>query len=184
MVLLASVVVSILSAFLFWRYITETLDQAVIKERRAAPGGIGSLRELGSMPRNVWVMTIVAGLSAFAVRITFSFTVIYAVEVIGLTKTEYGAIGTAVSLVSTFLTFPGGILADRIGKKTTIVVSRVLSAFSTLGITYAGISGSWAPSGSSGASPRGWEGPSCVSGEDRSGPLSSRTSHPPRVGGG
>ena len=138
MVLLASVVVSILSAFLFWRYITETLDQAVIKERRAAPGGIGSLRELGSMPRNVWVMTIVAGLSAFAVRITFSFTVIYAVEVIGLTKTEYGAIGTAVSLVSTFLTFPGGILADRIGKKTTIVVSRVLSAFSTLGITYAG----------------------------------------------
>ena len=90
------------------------------------------------MPRNVWVMTVVAGLSAFAARVTFSFTVIYAVEVIGLTKTEYGLIGTVVSIVTMVLTLPGGVLADRVGKKVSIIVSRSLASLSTLGITLAG----------------------------------------------
>ena len=140
MVLVASAAVSLFSTFIRWRYLSETLDISAVKKEEGTPSstGLSALKELGSMPRNVWVMTLVAGLSAFAARVTFSFTVIYAVEVIGLTKTEYGLIGTAVSFVSMFLTMPGGLLADRIGKKMSIVSSRVLSSFSTLGITFAG----------------------------------------------
>ena len=39
------------------------------------------------MPRQIWVLTAVAALSGFAMRSVWSFMVIYAVEVIGLTKT-------------------------------------------------------------------------------------------------
>ena len=140
MVMFASVVVSLFSTFLRWRYLSETLFVSATKEKGRKPAStrLGALREMGSMPRNVWVMTVVAGLSAFAARVTFSFTVIYAVEIICLTKTEYGLIGMAVSIVSTFLTLPGGVLADRIGKKISIVISRILASFSTLGITFAG----------------------------------------------
>lgn len=138
-VMFASVVVSLFSTFLRWMYISETLFISAAKEKGMKPASTGSstLKETVSMPRNVWVMTVVAGLSAFAVRVTFSFTVIYAVEIIGLTKTEYGLIGMAVSIVSTFLTLPGGVLADRIGKKISIVISRSLASFSTIGITFA-----------------------------------------------
>jgi len=134
-VMFASVVVSLFSTFLRWRYISETLFVSEAKEKKRKPAS--TLKETVSMSRNVWVMTVVAGLSAFAARVTFSFTVIYAVEIIGLTKTEYSLIGMAVSIVSTFLTLPGGVLADRIGKKISIVISRSLASFSTIGITFA-----------------------------------------------
>jgi len=83
-VLYASVAVSLFSTFMRWRYLSETLDLSTVKreEGRTASSGLGALKEMGVMPRNVWVMTVVAGLSAFAARVTFSFTVIYAVEVI------------------------------------------------------------------------------------------------------
>jgi DHA1 family multidrug resistance protein-like MFS transporter len=95
-----------------------------------------SLEELGRMPREVWIMTAVAAITGFGTRTVMSFMVIYAVEVVGLTKTQWGLIGTAVSLVSTSLTMPGGMLADRIGRKPCIVMSRVLSSLSTLGFTF------------------------------------------------
>jgi MFS family permease len=140
MVMVASVVVAFFSTLLRWRYISETLNLSTVKEKRSKPAltGIRALKEAGSMPRNVWIMTVVAGLSAFAARVTFSFTVIYAVEIIGLSKTEYGLIGTVVSIITMLLTLPGGILADRIGKKMSIILSRSLASLSTLGITYAG----------------------------------------------
>ncbi len=86
------------------------------------------------MPREAWVLTIVAGLSSFSVRMVFSFTVPYVINIMGLSKTEYGAISTVVSLVSMFLTLPGGVLSDRIGRKQTVVISRVIASLSTIGI--------------------------------------------------
>ncbi len=54
----------------------------------------------------------------------------------GLTNTQWGMIGTVVSLISTLLMMPAGMLADRIGRKPCIIISRVLSSFSTLGFTF------------------------------------------------
>ena len=88
------------------------------------------------MPRGIWIMTAVSAISMFGTRAVMSFMVIYAVEVVGITKTQWGAIGTVVSLIATLLTMPGGMLADRIGRKPCILISRVLSSFSTLGFTF------------------------------------------------
>jgi MFS family permease len=137
-VLVMTLACSVLSTLLRWRFITETLGDAENEERTRAetPLRRGSLQELGRMPRGVWVMTAVAAISMFGQRAVMSFMVIYAVEEVGLTKTEWGAIGTVVSLITTLLTMPGGMLADRIGRKPCILISRVLSSFSTLGFTF------------------------------------------------
>lgn len=131
LVLMGVIGTSLFSSLLYWGFLVETLEPSPIKRRT---GGLGQLRELGSMPANVWCLTAVAGLSSFATRMAFGFTVIYAVEVIGLTKTEYGSISTVVSLISMFLTLPGGVLSDRIGKKTTVAISRVGASLSKIGV--------------------------------------------------
>ena len=63
--------------------------------------------------------------------------VIYAVEVVGLSKTQWGLIGTIVSIISTVLTIPGGVLADRIGRKPCITASKILAPISVIGFTFA-----------------------------------------------
>ena len=138
LVLKLSFVVSALSTLLRWRFITETLGDAKNEEesRVETPRGGISLQDLWRMPRGIWIMTAVAAISMFGTRAVMSFMVIYAVEVVGITKTQWGAIGTVVSLISTLLTMPGGMLADRIGRKPCILISRILSSFSTLGFTF------------------------------------------------
>ena len=133
LVLLGVLLVSLLRLAVYWRYLEETLDPED-RPKRAPTLSLRALGELLHMPRNVWVLTAVAGLSALSIRMVFSFTVPYVVNVIGLSKTEYGAISTMVSLVSLLLTLPGGVISDRIGRKQTVVVSRVLASLSTLGV--------------------------------------------------
>ena len=125
--------VSALSVVIYWMFLEETLLPESRKDTKLELN-LGSIRELGSMPREAWVLTIVAGLSSFSVRLVFSFTVPYVINIMGLSKTEYGAISTVVSLVSMFLTLPGGVLSDRIGRKQTVVISRVIASLSTIGI--------------------------------------------------
>lgn len=132
-VLMGVIAVSAITVLVYWFYLEETLD---LSERMDSKMKINfdALKELGAMPRNAWILTIVAGLSSLSVRMTFSFTVPYVINVLGLSKTQYGTISTAVSLVSLFLTFPGGMLSDRIGRKQTVVVSRVIGSLSTIGV--------------------------------------------------
>jgi MFS family permease len=133
----AALVVSVASTILRWRMLEETFDLDEHQEPSAVTLDLGSLREsLGAVSREIWVMTIVAALSGFAMRIVWSFMVVYAVEEVGLTNTQWGLIGTAISVVSTLLTYPGGMLADRVGRKPCIIISRTLSPFSTLGFTF------------------------------------------------
>jgi MFS family permease len=132
-VLTGTIAVSALSVILYWLYLDETLQPEERKDTKMELN-FGALRELGSMPRSAWILTIVAGISSFSVRMVFSFTVPYVINVIGLSKTEYGAIGSAVSLMSLFLTLPGGVLSDRIGRKQTVIISRVIGSLSTIGV--------------------------------------------------
>ena len=133
-VILSGVIaVSAFSVIVYWLFLEETLLPGVRKDTKLE-FNFNGIRELGSMPREAWVLTIVAGLSSFSVRMVFSFTVLYVVNVMGLSKTEYGAISTVVSMVSLFLTLPGGVLSDRIGRKQTVIISRVIASLSTIGI--------------------------------------------------
>jgi MFS family permease len=134
--LYAMLIVSIIATILRWKYIEETLETPIKKPEKAhkqQKKSLDILQGLTKMPQNVWILTIVAALSGFAMRTVWSFMVIYAVEVIGLTKTQWGLIGTVVSIITTTLTLPGGMLADRIGRKPCIIVSKILGPLSTIG---------------------------------------------------
>jgi MFS family permease len=137
----ASMIVSIFSTFLRWRYLTETLNITIIPKERVKPKKRSIknrlFHELSIISRTVWILIIVTALSSFAMRVVFSYIVVYSVDIIGLSKTEWGIIGTGVSVISTVLTLPVGILADRIGRKSCIIFSRILSLLSTLGYTFA-----------------------------------------------
>ncbi len=139
--LIASLIVSIISAVLRWKFITETLAPRGVPDEPTGDGDASFkarlVQQLGMIPRSVWILTVVSSISGFAMRSVFSFMVVYAVEVVGLTNTEWGIIGTVVSLVSTVLTIPAGVLTDRIGRKPCITISRILSPLSTLGFTVA-----------------------------------------------
>ena len=139
--LLASVIVSVISTFLRWKYITETLERTVIKAENIRTEKVSLkdriFQELDTIPKNVWILIVVTALSGFAMKMVFSYMVVYSVDVVGLTNTEWGVIGTGVSLISTILTLPAGILTDRIGRKPCIIISRILSPISTLGFTFA-----------------------------------------------
>jgi MFS family permease len=138
---LASMIVSIFSTFLRWKYLTETLKPTIINTKNVKPKKESRknrlFQELSMISRTVWILIVVTALSSFAMRVVFSYIVVYSVDVIGLTKTEWGLIGTGVSIISTVLTLPVGILADRIGRKPCIIFSRILSLLSTLGYTLA-----------------------------------------------
>lgn len=133
LVLTGVVAVSAFSVVVYWSFLKETLLPEARKNTKLELN-LGGIRELGSMPRGAWILTIVAGLSSFSTRMIFSFTVPYVINIMGLTKTEYGAISTFVSLVSLFLTLPGGVLSDRIGRKQTVVISRVIASLRTIGV--------------------------------------------------
>ena len=137
--LIAMLVISIVTIFVRWKYIEETMDNLGKRDQETSERT--SIRKifsgLSSMPREVWILTAVAALSAFAMRTVMSFMVIYAVEVVGLSKTQWGLIGTIVSIISTVLTIPGGVLADRIGRKPCITASKILAPISVIGFTFA-----------------------------------------------
>jgi MFS family permease len=131
LILVFSLLASSIGTLIYWRRLEETLTSEISKPLQ---GRRLTLQGIGSMPRNILILTIVAALSAFGVRMLFGFTVIYAVEEIGLSTTQYGLISTIVSLTSLFLTMPGGLIADRIGKKKTVTISRFVGSLSTVGV--------------------------------------------------
>jgi len=135
--LTAALVVSVASTVLRWRMLEETFDPDEHRDSGSVTFDVGSIRDsLSSVSREIWVMTVVAALGGFAMRVVWSFMVVYAVEEVGLTNTQWGLIGTLVSIISTLITYPGGMLADRVGRKPSIIVSRMLSPLSTLGFTF------------------------------------------------
>ena len=132
-ILVASVATGVFSLFMRWRYITETFTPTPSSGSKRQGGLMNDLRRF---PRQIWVMTIVAALSMFSIRIMMSFMTIYGVEIVGISTTQWGLIGTIVSLITTILTTPAGMLADRRGKKPLIIASRVLNSVSVLGYTF------------------------------------------------
>jgi len=128
LILLGSLAAAILSLALRWLYITETLDPQTHPSQSHA----GPLSALKGLPKTVWLLVAVGAISMFATRVMMSFMVVYGVEVVGLTKTQWGLIGTVVSLLTTAITTPAGILADKMGKKPLILASRILGSTSIL----------------------------------------------------
>jgi MFS family permease len=85
--------------------------------------------------KNIWPLMLVGGLASFAARMAMPFLVVFAVEEIGLTKSEWGLITMLTGLVAISLNTFGGMMSDRIGRKPGILASRVGEPLATIGLT-------------------------------------------------
>jgi MFS family permease len=73
------------------------------------------------MPRSLWALTLIMVFIYLANSVAGPFWVIYAVEVIGLTATQWGLLGLVGTVLRTLLGVPAGILVDRASKKLIII---------------------------------------------------------------
>lgn len=116
-----------------------------LKETLASPSVAKGERELNQKessisifrqaPRTIYFMLFTACLSSFAMNLIMPYIVIYAVEQVGLTKTQWGIISMTTGLISMLLAIPGGILSDRIGRKLSILIGKMMSPLSFFGLS-------------------------------------------------
>ncbi len=127
----AAVVAMLLRAFL-------------LKETLISEGGARStMREaLGYDVRNLLekfrgtllAMLVVACVSGFTMRMVYPYLVIYGVEVVGLTKSQWGALQTIATGLATAFYLVGGMMSDRLGRLPNILLARSVLPLEALGL--------------------------------------------------
>jgi MFS family permease len=135
-----SILVNMIVTYARYRIITETLfDEEEMKSRaKKRPPLKEQIEDTLTLGKNVWVMVLVAVISAFSARMVFDLVPIYAQDVIGLSYTQLGIVSTIGGVITAGLALPGGMLSDRVGRKPIISISRFLTPVSMFGITLAG----------------------------------------------
>jgi MFS family permease len=107
---------------------TRTDSQPVPKEFRRFD--VSSIKDIA---RNIFspivknktlqVMMIGQSIVSVSMGLVMRFTIVYAVDFIGLTKTEWGLITAISNFVNTILRIPMGTITDMYGKRLTILIS-------------------------------------------------------------
>ena len=124
------------TAFIHMRYLTETLPgdrQRVYLARlpriiRDAYRGIpGTLRDL---PRSLRALTGVIVLAFMCNAVASPFWVVYAVDEIGLSTSEWGLILLIESALKMVLFIPAGVLVDRWGRTASLLAALLLALVS------------------------------------------------------
>lgn len=115
------------------RFITETLG---VERRGKFLSLRGHLSQFTKLPKTLYAMLAVSCFSGIVMRMIMPFLAVYGVDVIGLSKTQWGLIMMVEGLISCGLSLPGGILADKIGRKPLILLSRVIAPTGRLGLAF------------------------------------------------
>jgi len=129
--LIVYALVTLVSVFLQWFSITET----VVKPAEPETPRIGILGDFKELSGNIWTLAIIMGISTFALKLISSYTVVYATEVIGLSITQWELLGMIAHLTAILVSIPGGRVSDIMGRKTGVILSRIPMTLATLGYT-------------------------------------------------
>lgn len=78
-------------------------------------------------------MQVTSAIYQFAAGLTSELLIIYVIDYIGLTSTEWGLILTTMSTVSLITSLPGGMMADKYDRVKLNVVARSIYPLTTLG---------------------------------------------------
>jgi len=73
--------------------------------------------------KTLQVMIISQGIASFGMGLVGRFTIIYAIDFIGLSKTEWGIINSISNFINTIVRIPLGIVADKYGRIKCILIS-------------------------------------------------------------
>jgi len=118
-----------------------------LRRRRAAaaqppaspPSSAGTLpsRIAASVFRPLASQCLVAMLQFLGLGVFMTFLPLLATQVVGVSATEVGVLFTISGIVAVVLGIPMGIAADRVGKKTFMVLGLVVSAAAMAGAAFA-----------------------------------------------
>jgi len=114
--------------------IKETLVNKEAKNQSLNPFNKDIINTFKRQPRTIYAMLSVAVLGGIAMRTTWTFLTPYAIDVIGLTQTQYGALQSLAMLISVPLYMISGVLADRYGRLPFILLARGLGPFDSLSL--------------------------------------------------
>jgi len=89
--------------------------------------GVG--QTLKWMPRSLKALALIMIVNLFFTSLAGSFWIVYAIDVIKLTELEWGLIILLMSGIRVALAIPGGMLADKFGKKKILIAALAVSAF-------------------------------------------------------
>jgi len=73
------------------------------------------------MPRNLWFLAIIMTLTNVSNAIVGPFWVLYGLDVIGLSATQWGLLGLAAAVTSAALGIPAGLVVDRVSKRRILI---------------------------------------------------------------
>jgi MFS family permease len=114
--------------------IKETLDNSSISKTGSTLLNKDLWKTFRSQPRTIYAMLGVAVIGGFAMRMTWTFLTPYAVNVAGLTKTQYGMLQSLAMAISVPLYLISGMIADRFGRVPLILLARGLGPFDSLSL--------------------------------------------------
>jgi MFS family permease len=83
---------------------------------------------LAWLPRSLKAFSVMLVLSFFFNSMTSSYWVLYCVEVLGLSKLQWGSVLLIATVVNVVLLLPAGMIVDRFGPKRTLTVALGVSS--------------------------------------------------------
>jgi len=111
-------------------FLTETLRRTKAERRSLRD----DLKEVIPMFQgSLKYMQVTSAIYQFAAGLTSELLIIYVIDYIGLTSTEWGLILTTMSTVSLITSLPGGMMADKYDRVKLNVVARSIYPLTTLG---------------------------------------------------
>ena len=117
-------------------YLTEPLDDALAEEEglNGEKEDRGMIDTFKQQPRTVWAMLAITIITGFAMRMTWTFLSIYAVNEVGLTLAQYGMLQSIAMFISVPLYLVSGVVADRMSRRNLILLARGLGPFDSLSL--------------------------------------------------
>ncbi len=115
-------------------FLTETLEPADDLDDPDGNNEKGIIEAFRRQPRTIYAMLIVAVISGFAMRMTWTFLTPYATYEVGLTTTQYGLLQSLATGISVPLYLISGLIADRFGRVPCILIARGLGPFDSLSL--------------------------------------------------
>jgi DHA1 family tetracycline resistance protein-like MFS transporter len=126
-------IVAWLNVIIRWKFLEDTYDGG-----EHASSRLDALKEIRNVPKPIWTLIVVAAFASIGLRVANQFMAVYAIQIVGLTNTQWGLIMTFVGVVSTVLTIPSSVWSDRVGRKPGIMVSLGLTPLMYAGFPLSG----------------------------------------------
>lgn len=115
--------------FIRYKYLSETLEVKQVKKRTFSPKDLG-------IRGSILGMLITQCVYWVSMNMYQPFLAIYATDVIDFDKTQWGFIQMVYQLIWAITSVPGGMLADRFGKRTAILLSNAIAPIPLFSYVY------------------------------------------------